>query len=161
MKHPRILRLALFLALSTWFPHLSKANEPLALHLLLTDSTRHVFNFVNLPEVTFAGDKLTVTSTQDAVTLEIDNVQEFYFGDTDTGIDEHDKPALSVIHIADGEVLVNNATLPNVSIFDITGIKLSPSIRQLSNGVCISLRSLPTGIYIIRFNNQSIKVTKR
>ncbi len=161
MKHPRILRLALFLALSAWLPHPSMANEPLALHLLLSDGTSHVFNFVYLPEVTFAGDKLTVTSTQDAVTVEIDNVQEFHFGDIATDIDEPVNAARSVINIADGEVIVTNATLPNIGIFDISGRKLSPSVRQQSDGVSISLRSLPTGIYIIRFNNQSVKVTKR
>ena len=161
MKHSYFIKHLFLTALLLVVAGSGMANEPLALHLLLTDGTSHVFNFVNLPEVTFAGDKLTVTSTQDAVTVEIDKVQEFHFGDIATDIDEPNKVARSVIHIADGEVIVTNATLPNVGIFDINGRKLSPSARQLSDGVSISLRSLPTGIYIIRFNNQSIKVTKR
>lgn len=137
------------------------AAEPLALHMLLTDGTTRIFKFANAPEVTFAGDKLTVTSAQDAITVDIDNVQEFHFGDIPTDIDEVGEVARTIINVADGEVLVHNAALSNVGVFDIDGHKLSPSVRQQSDGISISLRSLPAGVYIIRINDQSLKVTKR
>ena len=138
----------------------SLANEPTALHLLFADGSDKWFLFSSQPVVTFSADELTVTTYDAAVVFTFDAVKEFLFDTPDEdGILRN--PQTPRIVQAGNAVLVYGSATDAVSLYDLSGRKLGANVQRQDDAVSISLQSLPTGIYVIRINNQSIKVTKK
>lgn len=132
-----------------------------ALNMTMKDGEVHSFLLSDKPTITFSGSLLIVT-TSDNVKVEYDlyNVKEYSFGSpssgiNDIGIDSETK--------YDGEKIVfsgvSNAN--NVKVVSIDGTIHNPETTTANGTVMVNLSSLPSGTYIVKANNTTMKIFKR
>ena len=137
------------------------AGEPTGLHLFFADGSDKWFLFSQQPVVTFSESELTITTSDDTVTYTFDDVAEFQFGNPDPNGITNQRTTTPRIVQSDGAVLIYGTGVNAVSLYELSGRKLAANVRHQGDAVSISLHSLPTGIYIVRINNQSIKISKK
>ncbi len=137
------------------------ADESAALHLLFADGSDKWFLFTQQPVVTFSESELTVTTSDGAFAYTFDNVSEFRFDDPDAdGVTDQRTTTPRIVQ-ANNAVLIYGTGKDAVSLYDLSGRRLAANVRRQGDAVNVSLHSLPTGTYIIRINNQSIKVARK
>lgn len=137
------------------------ADEPSALHLFFNDGTSKWFLFSAKPVLSFADDGLTITTADGVVSYIFDSVKEFRFDNPDEdGIQQHVRTP-RFVHTDNNTILVYGGATDVVGLYDLSGRQLTAQIQNQGDAKRISLRHLPSGVYIIRINNQSIKVTKK
>lgn len=155
------------MALCTLFAH---ATEEMMLIITLNTGKKVEMKVSTLPEITFANDKMTITSqtsssssssisssaTKTIITLW--KVSSITYAAPSTGISQVNDNNEMVI---DGNQITVDGTHNQVSAFAYDGraIHLSPSIA--GNKTVISLDGLQTGVYIIKINGKSIKIARQ
>jgi hypothetical protein len=146
------------------------SNEPNRLVVKMTDGTENIFVLSEKPVVTFDSKKVYISSS--SFSTELSNVQEFYFqaeSSVPTDINEIkpdgsvDTSAKFVFRYVDGQtVSIEGSAAPDrVSVYALNGSLVSAQVDKSTNQVIVHLNSLPSGIYIIRANSQSFKISKR
>lgn len=146
------------------------SNEPSQLVVKMTDGSEKIFVLSEKPVVTFDSKKVYINSS--SFSTELSNVQEFYFqveSSTPTDINQvkpNGKPDTSskfVFRFVDGQtVSIEGGVAPErVTVYALNGSVVSPKIDKSTNQVVVHLNNLPSGIYIIRANSQSYKISKR
>ena len=158
MKKSIIICLTL---LMSSLPKIALADEPTGLRLLFVDGSDKWFLFVSKPVLTFTDNGLIVTTSDSAFTYTFTDVIEFQFGDSPTnGAKENHLMSPHIVQAKDA-VLIYGTDIDSISLFDLSGRRLVAHVQQQSNAVRVNFHSLSSGTYIIRINNQSIKVTKK
>lgn len=162
----RIITPALLLFISAF----AKASEPeAALILDLKDGTKEYFFLADKPVIYFDGNSLKFKASD--FTAEMTDVVKFYF---DNEVDrEAYEQALSISSLKgekklmftyiDGKnVKMQGAISANqVKVYSVDGHLINVPIVTIEGGLNVCLDAQPSGIYIIRTNNQSFKVTKK
>ena len=135
----------------------AKAADGKSLFVSFNDGSRIEFALSTLPEVTFGNDKMTVTSTATTASYELWKVSTFTYGAT-TGIKEVETNQKFAF---EGDRIIIDGTRNQVSAFALDGkaVNLSPVIA--GDKTIISLDGLTHGIYIIKINNESIKIARQ
>ncbi len=143
------------------------AEEKSVLSVLMKDGTNVCFYLSEQPLVKFAGDDVKIISTTEEATIPRTLVDHFEFlNEMPTAIDE--------IEMAEDKTLSNHVVLSGdkisvsglisggcVRLFSLKGQQLA-SIAADSNGHAqFSAESLPAGIYLINYNETTIKFVKR
>lgn len=121
------------------------------------------FLLADLPVLTFSNRSLVVTANNQSVSFEIDNVEKYYFKSAGTDIAGVSSQAgVRVSYTENGNVVVEGFNQPaQVKLFSVGGIEYTDHVSMSGDKADISLSSLPKGVYIIRVNNQQIKVYKK
>lgn len=161
MKHPHLFKACLTLLFAAWPMLFCLADEPTSLHIIFSDGSHSWFLFESSPEITFTEDKMTVTTATATTSFSFDSIKEYCFDNGPTGIQQQGQNSPNVMRLGDDAILIEGIKSDIVALYDLSGRQLSAHVQQQSNGVKVSLRSLPSGAYIIRLNKQSIKVTKK
>lgn len=135
----------------------AKAADGKPLFVSFNDGSKIEFALSSLPEVTFGNDKMTVTSTTTTASYELWKVSTFTYGAT-TGIKEVETNQKFAF---EGDRIIIDGTRNQVSAFALDGkaVNLSPVIT--GDKTIISLDSFTYGIYIIKINNESIKIARQ
>ena len=135
----------------------AKAADGKSLFVSFNDGSKIEFALSTLPEVTFGNDKMTVTSTATTASYELWKVSTFTYGAT-TGIKEVETNQKFAF---EGDRIIIDGTRNQVSAFALDGkaVNLSPVIA--GDKTIISLDGLTHGIYIIKINNESIKIARQ
>ena len=135
----------------------AKAADGKSLFVSFNDGSKIEFALSTLPEVTFGNDKMTVTSTATTASYELWKVSTFTYGTT-TGIKQVETNNKFAF---EGDRLIVDGTHNKVSAFALDGkaISLSPVIT--GDKTIISLDNFTYGIYIIKINNESIKIARQ
>ncbi len=159
-KRTRILTLLAFLFL---MPHVVKAaGEVETLIVQLKNGVENAFFLKDKPIVTFEGTSLKVSATTGDVSFPLADVMRFtYAMKSPTGINEQINTPTGVA--LEGDVLVISQLKANAtaSIYTLDG-KLIRQLRPHRAGTYrISLSGLPTGLYLIKADNVTYKITKR
>lgn len=133
-----------------------------SLVIYLNDGSSAVFPLAELPEITFAGEDFKVTSPTATIELPRADVKTFKFEERDaTAIDEvADDEAASIATDGNSVTITGIADDCLVRIFNINGQVMLTATA--SNGCCsLSLEELANGLYIINYNNTTIKFLKK
>ena len=135
----------------------ANAADGKSLFVSFNDGSKIEFALSTLPEVTFGNDKMTVTSTATTASYELWKVSTFTYGTT-TGIKQVETNNKFAF---EGDRIIIDGTRNQVSAFALDGkaISLSPVIT--GDKTIISLDSFTYGIYIIKINNESIKIARQ
>lgn len=135
----------------------AKAADGKSLFVSFNDGSKIEFALSTLPEVTFGNDKMTVTSTATTASYELWKVSTFTYGTT-TGIKQVENNNKFAF---EGDRIIIDGTRNQVSAFALDGkaVNLSPVIT--GDKTIIALEGLTHGAYIIKINNQSIKIARQ
>jgi len=155
-----ILTLLAFLLL---IPQESKAvDEVETLIIQMKNGSENTFFLKDKPKVTFEGVNLKVSATTGDVSFALADVLRFtYDKRSTTGINEQVTTPTGVAF--EGDVLVISQLKANAtaSIYALDG-KLIRQLKPHRTGTYrISLSGLPTGLYLVKADNVTYKITKR
>lgn len=155
-----ILTLLAFLLL---IPQESKAvDEVETLIIQMKNGSENTFFLKDKPKVTFEGVNLKVSATTGDVSYALADVLRFtYAKKSPTGISEQVEDRTGVAF--EGDVLVISQLKANAvaSIYTLDG-KLIRQLRPQRTGTYrINLSELPSGLYLVKADNVTYKITKR
>ena len=134
----------------------AKAADGKSLFVSFNDGSKIEFALSTLPEVTFGNDKMTVTSTATTASYELRKVSTFTYGTT-TGIKQVENNKFAF----EGDRIIVDGTHNQVSAYALDGKAVSLSSIITGDKTIISLDSLTHGVYIIKINNESIKIARQ
>lgn len=137
------------------------AGEPTGLHLFFADGSDKWFLFTQQPVVTFSKSELTISTSDATFTYTFDDVAEFQFGNPDPDVITGQISITPRIVHHGNTILIYGTRVDAVCLYELSGRKLAACVQRQGDAVSISLQSLPAGVYIIRINNQTIKVSKK
>ncbi len=157
-------RLLLLSLLMICFIGVRAADKQNTLFVLTKGNVLHQFVLADKPKVTFEGTSLKVTCEKNAsasYTFNLSDVIRFaYDAKSATGIDEiQDEPAgIS----QEGDVLVISQVKAGatVSVFALDGKLVRQLKPQRSGTYRLNLSELPSGLYIVKADNTTYKITK-
>lgn len=120
------------------------------------------FNLDKLPETSFGDGLLTIKSSTSTVSYQLANVLRYtYLNVQSTGID--DMPSAYGVKISElGEAVTFRSLKPGtiVRLYSLGGMLLDEHTAQDAQPLTITLRSYPSGAYVVKAANETIKMLK-
>ena len=130
----------------------------------LKDGTQQIFMLKEKPSVIFENNRFVITQSGSNVEFSFDNVLNFSFSDSTTGIKAVTDKNLAISYTDSDHLLVHGANSnTKVRITKLDGKLVSCQITKLKdNTLLISLENLQTGIYVVSIDNkQNFKIIKK
>lgn len=150
MKKLSLLLLSLCFTL-----RMAAAGEGKSLVILFDNGTTQTFLLAEKPEVSVADDKLVVTTSVATTQYTLADVLSFSFAET-SGIDGvMNNPDI----VRNGDTLLFSSPV-NVEAFTADGKAVSIQYTKSGSGTAVSLKSLPSGVTIIKAAGRNIKIIR-
>ena len=126
------------------------------------DGAHHEFQLFDQPQVTFRDGNLCIQTRKDEVSFALADVAYYNFekGYFDS-IEDATLPSEGLT-FKDGEIVASQ--LPEgsvVSIYSLDGKMVASATASSSGTASLSLRALPTGVYVVKANDITYKILKR
>lgn len=138
------------------------ADEVETLIIQMKNGSENAFFLKDKPKVTFEGSNLNISASTGDVSYALKDVLRFvYAKKSPTGISEQVENPSDVMF--EGDVLVISQLKANATanIYALDG-KLIRQLRPQRTGTYrINLSELPSGLYIVKADNVTYKITKR
>ena len=166
MKTKRLLFKAMFLLLGLWLlsiPQTAKAaDEVETLIVQMKNGSESAFFLKDKPKVTFEGTNLKVSATTGNVSFALADVLRFtYAKRSSTGISEQVVDPTEVTYENDVLVISQLQADAVVSIYALDGKLIRQLKPQRTGTYRITLSELPLGLYLVKADNVTYKITKR
>lgn len=157
----RLLLLSLLMACVIGVRAADKQNT---LFVLTKGNVLHQFVLADKPKVTFEGTNLKVTCENNAsasYTFNLSDVIRFaYDAKSATGIDESIEEPAAISQEGDVLVISQVKAGATVSVFALDGKLVRQLKPQRSGTYRLNLSELPSGLYIVKADNTTYKITK-
>jgi len=158
MKRKTYLRLGLLLLL--WLCHLGMRAEDVKSITFLVSGKPVMFNLADNPVITYSNDCLVIVTSKTTVLLNVSEIESTTFSAED---------ATGIKGIAVGNMKMTSGTASffqlspgsTVRVFTTAGELLREEQASADGTATIEMRALPEGIYIIKTENQSIKIINK
>lgn len=141
---------------------LHAADEVETLIILMKNGSENAFFLKDKPKVTFEGTSLKVSAATGDVSFALADVMRFTYAKKSTsGINEQVENPTGVSF--EGDVLVISQLKANTtaSIYALDGKLIRQLKPQRAGTYRISLSELPSGLYLVKADNVTYKITKR
>ena len=124
------------------------------------------YKLADNPKLAFDGTTITLTTNEITVEYKPTDLKKVTTGDVqndNTGVHDLEQDVTQGTIQAEGGFVRLSGFTPNepVRIYSLSGVLTTAYSIPDAGTLIISISSLPTGISIIKTNNQSIKITKR
>lgn len=155
-----LLTFMLFAFAATMF-----ANGKDVLSVLMKDGTSVYFLLAEKPYITFQNDEMKIVSDTDEALVKRTLVERFEFvNEIPTGIEdvEEQDEQLRANFKLDGDAvyITGLASGSKVVLYAMDGRVVNSSVAAADGCVTLSLNTLPSGIYIVKYNDTAIKFIK-
>lgn len=162
MRRSRIL-VMLSLLLCMFYTACMASNEGDVLMVQMKSGDLYKFHLSERPVVTFYPNGIKIVSSD--FSAEYNDVQEIYFEEYTTDVSlpiDNQTNTVSFTYL-DGQTIQIDGLREQASIrvYALNGKSMPLHVDRQSNCVKVSLAAYPKGIYIIRCNKNSFKVSKR
>ena len=146
------------------FSALTFAQKKDVLSILMKDGTSVYFLLEEKPLITFENSDVKVVSSTDEAVLERAQVDRFEFVDeVPTAIEELEEEIAREKFEMTRHAILLSALAPGckVQLFSISGQSILATAANENGAVTISIDSLPAGIYLVNYNEITIKFIKQ
>ena len=161
LKLLTIMLLMTMLAVPTVMRAADKQNT---LIVLTKDNVLHQFVLADKPKVTFEGTQLKVTCEKASASASFnlsDIIRFTYAGKDASGIDEMTVNPTE-ISMEEGVLVISQMKANStVNVYSMDGKLVRQLTAQRAGTYRLSLSSLPAGVYIVKADNITYKITKR
>ena len=143
------------------------AQKGKTLSVIMNDGTSVYFLLAEQPYVTFVDDAVRIVSSTNEATIERALVNKFEFVDEiPTGIDDveevEDKVAADRFELSDNAIRFEGlAPGCAIRLYSVKGEMLMSDIADNNGALTLSLEALPSGVYLVNYNETTIKFIKR
>ena len=131
--------------------------EDKSLIITFSDNTTQTFVLSTLPQITMSNNKMTISAGSTTAEYDLYKIKTFTFSGT-TGIENIENNS-SII--AEGDRIIIEGANANVRIFSVDGKTTTLKTTSLSNSTIIDISSLGRGVYIIKANDKTLKISKK
>ena len=134
------------------------------LSVIMKDGTSVYFLLAEKPLITFQDDNVKIVSETDEVMMKRTLVERFEFvADMPTSIDDVEEEALRGQFELTGNAVVVNGLADGckVGLYSINGQAVMSAVAGENGCAILSLEALPAGIYLVNYNDTTIKFIKR
>lgn len=131
--------------------------EDKSLIITFSDNTTQTFVLSALPQITMANNKMKISAGSTTAEYDLYKIKTFTFSGT-TGIENIENNS-SII--AEGDRIIVEGANANVRIFSVDGKTATLKTTSLSNSTIIDISSLGRGVYIIKANDKTLKISKK
>ena len=135
---------------------IAKAEDK-SLIITFSDNTTQTFVLSTLPQITMSNNKMTISAGTTTAEYDLYKIKTFTFSGT-TGIENIENNS-SII--AEGDRIIIEGANANVRIFSVDGKTATLKTTSLSNSTIIDISSLGKGVYIIKANDKTLKISKK
>jgi len=135
----------------------SFASSSLLIHL--KDSTVIICPLAKQPQMVFGEKTITLSSLEGTVgQWNFADVESWNFADVED-VEAIDEVTLKPnrIKIEEGKIMIAGNNAKRVSVYDLSGRAITPSITCVGNTASISLTGFTKGTYLLKVGNSSIK----
>ncbi len=113
------------------------------------------------PRTTYKDGNLVITSTKTSVTLPLEQVRRYTYETVSTGIVEP-----KVVHATiskDGETLTLTGLKPGTTLqlYNVAGQLLRTLTSGSQSKTVVTVSNLPSGVYVVKANDVTYKITKQ
>lgn len=141
------------------------ANGKDVLSVLMKDGTSVYFLLAEKPYITFQNDEMKIVSDTDEALVKRTLVERFEFvNEIPTGIEdveEQDEQLRANLKLdGDAVYITGLASGSKVVLYAMDGRVVNSSVAAADGCVTLSLNTLPSGIYIVKYNDTAIKFIK-
>jgi hypothetical protein len=141
------------------------ANGKDVLSVLMKDGTSVYFLLAEKPYITFQNDEMKIVSDTDEALVKRTLVERFEFvNEIPAGIEdvEEQDEQLRANFKLDGDAvyITGLASGSKVVLYAMDGRVVNSSVAAADGCVTLSLNTLPSGIYIVKYNDTAIKFIK-
>ena len=141
------------------------ANEKNVLNIIMKDGTSVYFLLAEKPYITFRNDEMKIVSDTDEALVKRTLVERFEFVDEmPTGIEdveEQDEQLRAKFRLdGDAVYITGLESGSKVVLYAMDGRVVNSSVAAADGCVTLSLNNLPSGIYIVKYNETAIKFIK-
>jgi hypothetical protein len=147
----------LLLSLLALFCSIVAKAEDKSLIITFSDNTTQTFVLSTLPQITMSNNKMTISAGSTTAEYDLYKIKTFTFSGT-TGIENIENNS-SII--AEGDRIIIEGANANVRIFSVDGKTTTLKTTSLSNSTIIDISSLGRGVYIIKANDKTLKISKK
>lgn len=151
----------LLLLLTVLFAATVAKADDIELQVLLSDGKVVSINLNEEPKTTYKDGNLIITTTKNSVTYPLENVRRYTYVSNSVGIDSPE--VLGAAFASDGETITFKGLKPHtqISLYNVAGQLLKTIDCGSQSQMVISASHMPTGVYIVKVNGGTYKITKR
>lgn len=135
---------------------IAKAEEK-SLIITFSDNTTQTFVLSTLPQITMANNKMTILAGATTAEYDLYKIKTFIFSGTTSIRNIEDNSEIKT----EGNKIIIEGTNANVRIFSIDGKSTTIKTTNTSNSTVIDISSLNSGVYIIKANDKTVKISKQ
>lgn len=135
---------------------IAKAEEK-SLIITFSDNTTQTFVLSTLPQITMANNKMTILAGATTAEYDLYKIKTFTFSGTTSIGNIEDNSEIKT----EGNKIIIEGTNANVRIFSIDGKSTTIKTTNTSNSTVIDISSLNSGVYIIKANDKTVKISKQ
>ncbi len=135
---------------------IAKAEEK-SLIITFSDNTTQTFVLSTLPQITMANNKMTILAGATTAEYDLYKIKTFTFSGTTSIRNIEDNSEIKT----EGNKIIIEGTNANVRIFSIDGKPATIKTINTSNSTVIDISSLNSGVYIIKANDKTVKISKQ
>ena len=135
---------------------IAKAEEK-SLIITFSDNTTQTFVLSTLPQITMANNKMTILAGATTAEYDLYKIKTFIFSGTTSIGNIEDNSDIKT----EGNRIIIEGINANVRIFSIDGKPATIKTINTSNSTVIDISSLNSGVYIIKANDKTVKISKQ
>ena len=135
---------------------IAKAEDK-SLIITFSDNTTQTFVLAALPQITMSNNKMTISAGSTTAEYDLYKIKTFTFSGTTEIKDIENNSSI----IAEGDKIIIEGANANVRIFSVDGKSATLKTTNTSNSTVIDISSLNRGVYIIKANDKTVKVSKQ
>ena len=134
--------------------------EPTALRLLFRDGTTTTYLLDEQPILTFENECLNIATTTLSTTYDIEAIEEYDFIEEGRDLAVTKEGNIRFERFGD-DIIIHGCTSKHIALYDLNGRTMAITIDTSKGAIHFSLEKMPKGTYILRMNQQSIKLIKK
>jgi len=126
---------------------------------------QYKFLLSNDPKITYDGDEVTISSTDNTVVLDVADVERVYLSQTSTdanGIQDVKASESVIVDMTDGKLDLNGLKNGSpVALYSVDGRQLYAGTASAAGTLSLPLGTLPGGMIIVKTTTQTFKIIKK
>ena len=147
----------LLLSLLALFCSIIAKAEDKSLIITFSDNTTQTFVLSTLPQITMSNNKMTISAGTTTAEYDLYKIKTFTFSGTTSIENIEDNSDIKT----EGNRIIIEGTNAHVRIFSIDGKPATIKTINTSNSTVIDISSLNSGVYIIKANDKTVKISKQ
>ena len=134
--------------------------EDMVLQIWQSDGQIVTINLNDEPKTTYVDGNLVITTTKTTITYPLEKVKRYTYVSTE-GINA--PQAMKAVFSEDGETLTFTGLKPNTTIYlyNVAGQLLRKFDTAQRSKAIVSVAGFPVGVYVVKANDVTYKITKR